>query len=83
MRHRSLGSALVILAIAAFAPVLPDAAQGDVVWFRFKKSFINSRYPTDVAFGSIQVGSLWKVGPSHTITGPACSGTDGDIVCGR
>jgi len=75
-------AAALLGALLALYGLTIDAAQGEIVWFRFKKSFIESRYPTDVAFGSIEVSDLWKVGPAHYIKNPTCSGTDGEVHLG-
>lgn len=55
------------------------ASEGDAKWFKFDKSFIQTVYPLEVAFGELALERPWKVGPLHTIS---CSANDGEFHVG-
>jgi hypothetical protein len=70
---------IAILAVAVVVSGAISAAEADLKWFRFDKTFIQAKYPTDVAFGRLTIEDLYAASALHDV---GCSGDDGEIHVG-
>jgi len=70
---------VAVIAMAALLSVTISAAEGDLKWFRFDKTFIQANYPVDVAFGRLTIEDLYAASALHDV---GCSGDDGEIHVG-
>jgi hypothetical protein len=77
--HRFRWLALATALLFATLPTLHGSPEGQRVWFKFNKAFINAQYANDEAFGTIKA-QTW--GAAKTVHSTKCGGIDGELHIG-
>jgi hypothetical protein len=69
---------LLLVVALAWVPIagLSGSPEGQRVWFKFNKAFINAHYADGEAFGTIKA-QTW--GAAGTVHPTKCGGSDGEL----